>query len=129
MKRLHSAFDKLFTDVKHLWLPGTVALLWLIAGNYFFNTPCPIAIIFHFPCPGCGMTRAFIAVLHCRIYQAFEYNAMIFAWIPLVIYLGIFRYFIQKEPPLFLPVCIGIGLLTICYYAFRLTSGNAFALL
>ena len=129
MDKLHSPCKQLLADCKRFWLAGTLALLYLLVSNYFFHTPCPIAILLHFPCPGCGMTRACMALLSGHPTQAIQYHAMVFLWIPLVIYFGIFRYFFQKEPPLFLLVSLGIGLITLFYYASRLLSGSAFLLL
>jgi hypothetical protein len=36
--------------------------------------PCLFQSIFHIPCPGCGMTRAFILLGHFRIQEAFMMN-------------------------------------------------------
>lgn len=129
MNTLKSAFQQLQTDCKRFWFPCSIAAIYLLLCEHFFHTPCPIAILFHFPCPGCGMTRACIALLQCRFLEAYHYNAMVFFWIPLVLYFCIFRYFFQKEPPLFLPISIGIGGITVFYYVSRLLSGSAFTLL
>lgn len=129
MNTLHALRRQLLADIRRFWLAGALALLYLAITNYFFQTPCPIAILLRFPCPGCGMTRACRALLQCQFAQAFHFHAMIYLWLPLAIYFGIFRYFLQKEPPLFLPICIGIGLTSILYYGGRLLSGSAFDLL
>lgn len=128
MNKLHSLREQLLADIRRFWLAGILALLYLLISNYFFRTPCPIAILFHFPCPGCGMTRACMALFRCQFLQAVHYHAMIFLWLPLIIYFAFFRYFFQKEPPLFLPICIGIGLISLLYYVCRLLSGSAFIL-
>ncbi len=129
MNKLHSPWKQLLADIQRFWLAIALASLYLLISNYFFHTPCPIAILLHFPCPGCGMTRACRALFQCRFAEAAHYHAMIFLWLPLAIYYGIFRYFFQKEPPLFLPVCMGIGLTSLLYYAWRLLSGSAFGLM
>ncbi len=129
MHKLHSPWKQLLEDVRRFWLAAALALLYLMMSNYLFHTPCPIAILLHFPCPACGMTRACMALFQCHFAQAFQYHAMIYLWLPLVIYLGIFRYFLQKEPPLFLPICIGVGLISLLYYACRLLSGSVFHLI
>ena len=128
MKKLHPVFRKIKDDCTRFWFPVLLALCYLAISSYLFQTPCPIAILFHFPCPGCGMTRACTALLQGSPATAFQYNAMIFFWIPLALYFLGFRYFFQKEPPLFLPVCVALGGITIAYYTFRLLSGSAFAL-
>ncbi len=45
---------------------------------------CQFRVIFGMPCPGCGMTRAFLSVLHGQWQQAFFYHPL---W-PLVILLA-----------------------------------------
>ncbi len=46
-------------------------LLWI-----YFSLPCVYFKFFHIYCPGCGMTRAYIALLHLQIGKAFKYNFM-----------------------------------------------------
>ena len=48
---------------------------------------CVLKIFIGYPCPGCGMTRAMLALLQLDFVKAFQYNPFIFA-VPFVI-LGI----------------------------------------
>ena len=50
---------------------------------YIFKIGCPILRITGIPCPGCGMTRAWLSVLRLDFVAAFEYNAMFWS-IPLL---------------------------------------------
>jgi len=68
-------------------------LIWLISGGVtifvlllldFYQ--CPVKLLFHIPCPGCGMSRAFIAILQLRLVDAFNLNILS---IPLFIGLAI----------------------------------------
>ena len=43
---------------------------------YIFQIGCPILRFTGIPCPGCGMTRAWLAVLRGDLVTAFSYNAM-----------------------------------------------------
>ncbi len=80
-----------------LYLFGTIALavlipilvskeLWPNFWNHLKLPPCPFHLITGYYCPGCGGTRAFYALLHGRILQAFfyhpavPYGAAIFTW-------------------------------------------------
>jgi hypothetical protein len=38
--------------------------------------PCVFAHVFHIPCPGCGSTRAVVALLHGDLHGVFEYNPL-----------------------------------------------------
>ena len=46
-------------------------------------------------CPGCGITRAFLSVLHFRFAEALHYNRLITAVFPLAVFL-FFRSLIKN---------------------------------
>jgi len=56
-------------------------LVWLPLTH--IGIPCPVLAVTGFYCPGCGMTRAAISLLHLDIYQSFRYNALLFFIPPL----------------------------------------------
>jgi hypothetical protein len=37
---------------------------------------CPFRALTHYPCPGCGMTRAFCALAHFELWRAVRFNAL-----------------------------------------------------
>jgi hypothetical protein len=37
---------------------------------------CPFRALTHYPCPGCGMTRAFCALAHLEFWRAVKFNAL-----------------------------------------------------
>ena len=45
---------------------------------YYFDIGCVFLEIFSVPCPGCGMTRAFVSLLKLDFYNAVKYNVVIF---------------------------------------------------
>ena len=51
----------------------------MIAVMYIFKIPCLFKALIGIDCPGCGMTRAYISLLHLDIRGAFAYNAMFWA--------------------------------------------------
>ena len=51
---------------------------------YFFQVPCLLKTLFRIPCPGCGMTRAYVSLLHGDILQAFQWHPMFWS-LPLLI--------------------------------------------
>ena len=57
---------------------------------------CPIKTITGLDCPGCGITRMFVALFHGNIYQAFRYNPLIFIELP-IIFILIILYKFKKE--------------------------------
>jgi hypothetical protein len=49
-----------------------VAAVWALvpAGILLFNQPCSIAAVLHRPCPGCGLTRATMLLVHGDIHAS-----------------------------------------------------------
>ena len=51
----------------------------------FTKTPlCPVAIVTRHPCPGCGLTRATLEILHGHFGAAFALHPLVFIASPLV---------------------------------------------
>lgn len=44
----------------------------------YFDITCVFLKLFGVPCPGCGMTRAFLAMLKLDFYSAAKHNIVIF---------------------------------------------------
>ena len=59
--------DKLLTCA----IAGVLILLL-----YFLDIPCIFKKFLHIPCPGCGMTRAYIRLMHLDIKGAFSYHPL-----------------------------------------------------
>lgn len=68
-------------DKKKLKEYSTLALtvLLVIALMYVSGIGCPIRYMTGIPCPGCGMTRAAVALVTLDFAQALYYHPMIFA--------------------------------------------------
>lgn len=49
---------------------------------------CPLKEILGIECPGCGGTRMAVSIFKMDLYQAFRYNAYVFATIPLLLFVG-----------------------------------------
>ena len=45
---------------------------------YYCGITCVFIEFLGIPCPGCGMTRAFLSLLTLDFYQAVKYNVLIF---------------------------------------------------
>lgn len=75
-----------------LIIASIILILLVIIYNAFFShvpiSSCYIYDNFHIYCPGCGCTRAFIALLNFDILSSFYYNsAVLYSVIILFIYL------------------------------------------
>jgi hypothetical protein len=84
------------------------AVLSLLIIFYFFADarhsvifpPCIFYLVTGLYCPGCGSQRAFSALLHGDIWQAFNYNALFMLCLPLIIYsavAGVLNIYREKQ--------------------------------
>ncbi len=116
----------IYNDLKKYALSALFALLGLIILQILFKRICPISIITGYPCPGCGITRAFFFFLTFRWNLAFSYNPTIFLWL-LIFTWGIFlRYFIKdntfqkNQKNIFIRAVTTVGLISIAVYIVRM---------
>lgn len=68
----------------------TVVALGLVALGLAFALAgppvCPTALFFGIPCPGCGLTRATLALLHGDLGAALHFHPLVFVLTPLFAY-------------------------------------------
>ena len=85
-------------------------IIFIILSLYFvfhmitdFYIPCPIHKIFHVYCPGCGVSRMLVSLIHFDFIKAFNYNKLLFILFPFGVFLYIeFIYsIIKKKEPLY----------------------------
>ena len=53
-----------------------ILLVFGILVVFILNIKCPIKLITNIPCPGCGLTRGFKALLNLDIISAIKYNVL-----------------------------------------------------
>ena len=65
------------TLLNALGIAAILLSLYLFSGSF-----CPIASLIKLPCPGCGLGRATLAVLHGDIHEAHRFHALVIpAWL------------------------------------------------
>ena len=60
-----------------IWL--IIFALYCVLATKFLGSACPLYLIFGIPCPGCGMTRAWISLFGGDIAKAFYFHPAFFA--------------------------------------------------
>jgi|SRR5699024_5347583 len=65
-------------------LLGGILYLKVLSPTFNIHIPCPFKYVTGLDCPGCGMTRASLAILDGNFYQAFRWNMLVFILAPLI---------------------------------------------
>lgn len=99
-------------EIKHIGikLAAFSAYLLLVFAFYAFDIPCVFRSVFGIQCPGCGMTRACLSLLHFDLKQAFAYNYMFWS-VPIIFLYILFdgKLFKNKAVNTAVLVVTGIG--------------------
>ncbi len=117
MKKALSLF---ITDIKKMTPAIIPVTFYCLIAYLLFDTVCPLVLLTGYPCPACGLSRAFFYLCRGQWRPASECNIMLIPWLLLAAYYIIARYFVKIRPivgELFL--CI-VCLSTIAYYIYRL---------
>ena len=80
---------------------------------------CPIKAITGLECPGCGITRMFVALFHGNIYQAFRYNPLVFIELPIIFILLVLYKFKKEYRKVINIIFIVLLIITIVYGVLR----------
>lgn len=75
--------------MKYLKKRITFSVIFIVIFRFY---RCPVHLLFHIKCPGCGMTRAILSFLRLDIRGAFQYHNLF----PLVILSVIYFLFREK---------------------------------
>ena len=83
-----NAYKKRLNRIEVITAVTAVVVLYVILES--FGITCPIKYITGISCAGCGMSRAWIALLHFNIHKAFMYHPLFFLP-PVVVIVMLFK--------------------------------------
>ena len=88
---------------------------------WYLTAGCPIRFIFGICCPGCGMSRAVMAVLRLDFEAALHYHPLVF-----VLPIAVVVYFIRDKIPkkLMTILCTAAILILVTVFVIRLTGDS-----
>ncbi len=100
--------------------PVLAVAAFCVFGIFINGSTCVVRVITGLPCPGCGLTRASISLLHFDFPGAFHYHPLVYLIIPLFIITAVLlltrKTTIWKLAPLF----IVVGIVMSIVYVIRL---------
>ena len=80
------------TTVKKATILVAFLILYMLISHWLTGTACFFRSTIGVPCPGCGLTRAYFALLSLDFKAAFAYHPL-FWYIPIVVIVSLVFYF------------------------------------
>lgn len=113
--------EKLCSNEIYSHITAVFSIVLLYGGMQLFGITCPIKFLTGISCAGCGMTRAYLALLHFDLKQAFYYHPLF--WLPPIVLMT----FLAKKNlnrHIYRGILIISAALFIFVYLYRLFWGN-----
>lgn len=102
-------------------LVAVMAVVCLYAFMQMLGITCPIKYMTGISCAGCGMTRAYLSLLHLDIGGAFAYHPLF--WLVPIMFFTIWKK--QKIKPVYYKVILTIAIfLFLAIYIYRIVQGD-----
>jgi len=111
---------RILADLKNNYIAILLIIITYILITNIFGAFCPSVIVTGLPCPGCGMTRAVIAIFTGRFEAAMHYNPVAILWLLWALYFVISRYIIGKPDKWISHTLSIICIITIIIYVIRM---------
>lgn len=128
MEHVKAGICRLREDLYELRYALLGIAIYYITVHVIFGQFCPMMIVLHLPCPGCGMTRALFLVLSGHWRQAWQLQPLIYGWMLLAILFVVNRYLLNKKPKALIYLLVVMLLGTLFLYAYRICFGFPFEL-
>jgi len=112
----------LYQDIKEQKVGIIAVMLYYLSTRFLLPISCPFVFVSGLPCPGCGLTRAGIAVLTGQFYRAFELNFFIYPIIVLVFIFCFYRYILRRKAKYLTWAAVAVVILLLAYYVFRMIT-------
>lgn len=120
--RLKHIMKKLLQDIRNNVIPLSILFVIWCSLKLLFHRFCPVALYCGFPCPGCGLTKAFTEFILLHPLEALSYNPTYPLWMVLII-AAIWRRYIRGKSIRVLKLPLGIvACVTIAVYIWRMLN-------
>lgn len=96
-QRITEGIQLFYRDIKSARWAVMLVIAYFVFLKKVLHSLCPVVLITGFPCPGCGLTRAFFRALRLDFAGAWETHPFIFAVLILAVVFGAERYVCQSR--------------------------------
>lgn len=110
----------LWQDIKNMKIAILVIALYLWINRTFFPVSCIWVAITGFPCPGCGLTRAGMALLKGNFKEAFQIHPFIYIIVAMALVFCIYRYILKRSQKVFVKYALVVVIAMLCFYVYRM---------
>lgn len=120
-QRLTNSWTNLHPFKRKLVLGVAVIVMGLIylkviSPKWGLHIPCLFNEVTGYYCPGCGVTRASLALIDGDIYQSFRYNMIVYIVLP---FMGIGSFLREKRVPYANTLLITLAVIVIVFGVLR----------
>ncbi len=105
--------------VKQIILICIGILIFVAYIKYNNGIPCFFYELTGYYCPGCGITRALLSLLHLDFYQAFRFNILVITLLPFFIIYSIYKYIFKGKKRIPNLVWSILLIFTLCFAVLR----------
>jgi hypothetical protein len=113
-------WNRIYKDIKDYWKIAFILLLYIILTSIILHDSCCVVLITGFPCPGCGLTRAVLALLRLDFKTAWNMNPGVYLFVVICLYYGIRYYIFGKKGSYDYVVFIAFNIILSVIYVVRM---------
>ncbi len=103
---LFSAYKLFLNDIKSAKWAVALVIAYFVLLKRALHSMCLMVLVTGLPCPGCGLTRAGVALLHLDFAGAWRLHPFIYPIVALIIVFAVRRYFLQSTDMKILNWCL-----------------------
>ena len=120
-QRLKTGKEIFINDMKHAKWAVLFVFAYFVLFRKIFAPICPVVFITGLPCPGCGMTRAVLCLMHLDFAGAWQMHPFVYVLLVFLIYFGVRRYIggILDTEKIW-EIAAVIGIFMILFYIWRM---------
>ena len=120
-QRLINGRKIFLNDMKHAKWAILLVFAYFVLFRKLFITICPVVLITGFPCPGCGMTRALLRLLHFDFVGAWQMHPFVYIILIFAVWFGVRRYIMGiADTQNVWKIAAAIGIFMILFYVWRM---------